>query len=116
MKIICGTDFSQHAAEAARVAAALAIRLKDTVTLAHVFETTRYELLSKDLHDQLRRKGLERLKAEAQRLRKMGATVEHAMLEGSPAPALTEFATEANARLVVVSSLGHIAPSRWLVP
>jgi len=115
MKIICGTDFSQHAVEAAHVAAALAIPLKGTVALAHVFETTRYELLSKELYDYLRGKRLERLRTEAQRLRKTGTAVEEALLEGSPAIALTQYATETQARLIVVSSLGQIAPSRWFV-
>ena len=115
MKIICGTDFSQHAAEAARVAAALGKRLKETVVLAHVFETTRFELFSRQLYGHLRGKRLEKLETEAQRLRKTGATVEEVFLEGSPAPALSGLETEANARLVIISSLGHIAPSRWLV-
>jgi hypothetical protein len=46
MKIICGTDFSQHAVEAADVAARLAVRLHEPVALVHVFETALSELLS----------------------------------------------------------------------
>jgi hypothetical protein len=39
MKIVCGTDFSQHAAEAGRVAATLAaVRKGSVVLLVHVFE------------------------------------------------------------------------------
>jgi nucleotide-binding universal stress UspA family protein len=115
MKIICGTDFSRHADEAAHVAAVLATRLKGTVALAHVFETTRYELLSKDMYNYLRGRRQAKLRTEAQRLRKTGARVEERLLEGSPASALTEFAAETQARLIVVSSLGQIAPSRWFV-
>jgi len=39
MHIICGTDFSVHAAEAANVAAAFAGRFKGTLTLVHAVES-----------------------------------------------------------------------------
>jgi len=115
MKIVCGTDFSQHAVEAANVAATLATRLNDTLVIVHVFDVTRYELISKELLDHLRDKRQERLRREAGRLRRAGATVEEELLSGSPATALADFAAKSPARLIVVSSLGHIAPSRWFV-
>ena len=40
MKIICGTDFSEHAEQASLAAAALARRLGDTLVLAHVWDET----------------------------------------------------------------------------
>ena len=97
------------------MAAALALRLNGTVALAHVFETIHFESLPKQLYNQLRAKRKAELKTEAQRLRKTGITVEETFLEGSPASALTEFATKTQAGLVVVSSLGQIAPSLWFV-
>src|SRR5215475_9246977 len=115
MKILCGTDFSQHAEEAVRVAAALALRLKGTMALAHVFETIHYQSLPKQLCNRLRAKRKEQLRTEAQRLRKTGITVQESLLEGSPASALAEFASKTQAGLVVVSSLGQIAPSLWFI-
>jgi nucleotide-binding universal stress UspA family protein len=115
MKIICGTDFSQHAVEAADVAARLAVRLHETVVLVHVFETALSELLSKKQFDELRYQRQMKLKSEAARLRKAGVRVEAELLEGSPPALLADLATKSQARLIVVSSLGQIAPSRWLV-
>jgi nucleotide-binding universal stress UspA family protein len=115
MKIVCGTDFSQHAAEAADVAAALAARLNETLALIHVMEVTRYELLSQELFEDLRDRRQARLKKEADRLRKAGGRVEEKLLQGSPSTALADFAAGSKARMIVVSSLGQIAPSRWLV-
>jgi Universal stress protein family len=49
MKIICGTDFSEHAVQASLAAAALARRLGDTLVLAHVLDETLSEGLWQDL-------------------------------------------------------------------
>ena len=53
MKIICGTDFSEHAVQASRAAAALARRLGDTLVLAHVWDESVSEGLWEDYHDRL---------------------------------------------------------------
>jgi nucleotide-binding universal stress UspA family protein len=115
MKIVCGTDFSQHAREAADAAAALTVRLEATLMLAHVMDASRYELPSKDLMDYLCESRRTQLKKEAERLRRQGATVEEQYLQGSPAVSLVKAANDSGARLIVVSSLGQIAPSRWFV-
>jgi len=115
MKIICGTDFSIHASEAANAAAALTARLKGTLSLVHAMDISRYELPSKELMDYLCGSRQARLKKEAERLRRQGATVEEQFLQGSPAVNLVKAATDSGARLIVVSSLGQIAPSRWFV-
>jgi nucleotide-binding universal stress UspA family protein len=115
MKIICGTDFSRYAMEAADVAAALAARLNERLALVHVFDSARYGLLSKKQLEELLDRSQAELKQEAARLRKTGVTVEEELLEGSIATVLADFAAKSQARLVVVSSLGQIAPSRWLV-
>lgn len=44
-----------------------------------------------------------------------GAKVEDELLSGSAAIVLCDFAARSQARLVVVSSLGQIAPSRWFI-
>ena len=115
MKIVCGTDFSQHAREAADAAAALTVRLEATLVLAHVMDTSRYELPSKELTDHLCESRRTQLEKEAERLRRQGATVEVQFLQGSPAVSLVKAANDSGARLIVVSSLGQIAPSRWFV-
>jgi nucleotide-binding universal stress UspA family protein len=115
MKLLCGTDFSEHAREAANAAAALTARLKATLILAHVMDTSRYELPSKQLMDYLCDSRRTKLKGEAGRLRRLGAKVEEQFLQGSPAVSLIKAATNSDARLIVVSSLGQIAPSRWFV-
>ena len=53
MKIICGTDFSEHAVQASLAAAALARRLGDTLVLAHVWDESLAEGLWEDYHDRL---------------------------------------------------------------
>ena len=115
MKILCGTDFSQHAREAAEAAAALTARLQATLVLAHVMDTSRCELPSADLMDYLCDSRRTNLKSEADRLRRQGATVEEQFLQGSPGVSLVKAATDSGARLIVVSSLGEIAPSRWFI-
>lgn len=115
MKTICGTDFSIHASEAANAAAALTARLQGALSLVHVMDTSRYELPSKKLMDYLCGSRQAKLKKEAERLRRQGAAVEEQFLQGSPAVSLVKAATESGARLIVVSSLGQIAPSRWFV-
>lgn len=115
MKIICGIDFSEHAREAAEAAAAFTVKLQGTLCLVYVMDTSRYEIPSKELMDYLCKSRRTKLQIEGERLRHQGAKVEEQFLQGSPASGLVDAATEAEAGLIVVSSLGKIAPSRWLV-
>ena len=75
MKIICGTDFSPHAAEAANVAASLAARHESRLMLLHAVEPAQVDFLSKDHVDYLRARLGRKLVAEGNRLRKAGADV-----------------------------------------
>src|SRR6185436_16534963 len=115
MRIVCGTDFSVHAAQAANVAAELALRLHETVVLVHVVESSGLDAVSPELFDKLMGTLRGRLHDEAERLRKLGATVKEELLHGSPYQALVEAGRRPGTRLVIVSSLGQIAPSRFLV-
>jgi nucleotide-binding universal stress UspA family protein len=115
MKIICGTDFSVHAAEAANVAASLAARQNSRLTLLHAVEPARVDFLSKDHVDHLRAKLGRKLVAEGNRLRKAGADVGENLVFGRPHEVIVESAKRSKARLIVVSSLGQIAVSRLLV-
>jgi nucleotide-binding universal stress UspA family protein len=115
MRIVCGTDFSVHAAQAADVAAGLAMRRDETLVLIHVVENSGLGAVSSKVFDELLGTIRLRLHNEAERLRKLGATVEEELITGSPYEALVEAGRRVGTRLLVVSSLGRIAPSRLLV-
>jgi nucleotide-binding universal stress UspA family protein len=115
MRIVCGTDFSVHSAEAATVAAELARRLNEPLELIHVFENAGLGAVSPKVLDELLSTLQKLLLEEAERLRKLGATVEEKVLTGQPYAALVEAGGRADTRFLVVSSLGRIAPSRFLV-
>jgi nucleotide-binding universal stress UspA family protein len=111
-RILCGTDFSIHAAEAASVAARLALERNETLVLVHVLNEPNQWVSGKS-QAELRTMAQARLDEEAARLRKMGATVKAELVEGSPAVVLAEAGDRARTRLIVVSSLGMIAASRF---
>ncbi len=113
MKIICGTDFSVHANEAALTAATLAARLGETLTLVHVLDPSRYTNPSKDLMDHLRKGRQQKLDSLNERVKRRAARVEAQVVEGTPATKLTELAAATDARLLVVSANGQIAPTKW---
>jgi nucleotide-binding universal stress UspA family protein len=113
MKIICGTDFSVHANEAALAAAVLAARVQGTLALVHVLDPSRYTNPSKDLMDHLRNGRQQKLDSLIERVKRSGAKVEASVVEGSPARKLAELTSETEARLLVVSSAGQIAPTHW---
>lgn len=115
MKIICGTDFSIHAENAAQVAAAMARRARTTLRLVHALDTERLELLPPAQVDHLHETLRQKLLMEATRLRDTGAAIEESLEVGRPHEVLAGAAAAAKADLIVVSSLGRIAPSRWLV-
>ena len=54
MNIVCGTDFSVHANEAALASAALAAQQGGTLSLMHVLDTCNYSNPSTDFVKQLR--------------------------------------------------------------
>lgn len=114
-RIVCGTDFSIHAREAADVTTALASRLGMVLTLVHIAEPDRGSGTSKSLNAMLRYRNRNRFKEEAERLRACGVTVEEAFLPGSPATDLVKVAVRQHAALIVISSLGHVSPTRWLL-
>ena len=115
MKIVCGTDFTVHAEEAANVAAALAVGCRSTLTLVHAVEPAQMEFLSKPFVDVLRDKLRRKLVEEGNRLRKSGAGVIENLVLGVPHEMLIASAKRSKADLIVVSSLGQVAPIRWLV-
>jgi len=111
--IICGTDFSENATEAVRVAAALAQRFSAPLILAHSVDE-RAEFPD-HLRPRLMNEDRPRLAAEAERLRKLGLTFEEKLLSGAPDDGVASFAGKAQARLVVVAASGTGAFGRWVL-
>ncbi|MGE6758282.1 universal stress protein [Corallococcus interemptor] len=113
MAIVVGTDFSEHAREATRVAATLAERMRTPLELVHTAEP-----------GMLRRDGPagqgsaiteleQRLAAEADGLRREGLTVQPRVLLGMPDEALVEHASKLQARMIITAALGWRSEKRW---
>ncbi len=97
--ILCGTDFSPAAREAARVAAALALASNEPVHLLHV--------LAEDAGDESRAEAAAELAREVADLQRLGAVVSSAMARGFADELLREAAAQEGVRGVVVSSHGR---------
>jgi len=114
MTIVCGTDFSDSAAQAARAAASMARHTNDRLELVHViadpaaaglpalgaFFAPLQELLS-NLAGKL--------------AREFSIEVNPTVLEGPADERLVDFARTAKSRLIVVSSLGSRKQEHWRV-
>lgn len=101
--VLCGTDFSPAARQAADVACSLAQCLHTSLALTHVSEIPAFPELLKELG------------AEANRLRQSGASVHDCILIGHPGAELVKRAKPKTCKLVVVSSLGKREFQRWLL-
>jgi len=113
--IICGTDFSVMATEAADIAAALTRQLGIKLVLIHVDEllgalTSNAVLLEAAISQ---RRG--DLDAEAQRLRELGTRLEGKFYSGSAFDELVTAATKFKAGLVVLGAVGHGLARRLLL-
>lgn len=115
MRIICGTDFTENAARAGRVAAAIAARMDDTLLLVHSLEAGGLGSISSGVLDKLRAGKSADLQKDAERLRGHGAVVKTELLTGAADEAIVKKAAPGGTRLVVVSSLGRRASERWLL-
>ena len=114
MKLIVGTDFSENARAAGITAAALAGRWSDTLALAHVLDESMSQRLPEEVRETLAASTNDRLHSEAVDFGSQGVKVEEHMLSGAPEQALADLATRSDARLLIVSSLGH-RPGEWLL-
>lgn len=111
--ILCGTDFSEPATQAANVAATFAQRLGAPLLLVHGVDE-RGDIPSlywPGFMEELR----PRLGAEAERLRLLGATVEEKLAGGVPDDGVAKCAEQADARLIVLGSSGLGAVGRWML-
>ena len=113
--IVCGTDFSATATEAANIAAALARRFETKLLLLHVDQLHR-SLVSDPII--IKSAALQthcELDRETQHLRDSGTDVEGKVLAGSAFDQLVATATNAKARLIVIGAVGHGLARRLLV-
>jgi len=105
MTIVCGTDFSENAGQAARAAASIARCLKARLELVHVIADPAAAgipaigALFSPIQDLLAEQA-------GKLAREFSITVNPNVLEGPADDRLVEFARGADARLVVLSSLG----------
>jgi nucleotide-binding universal stress UspA family protein len=115
MTILCGTDFSDHAAEAARVAAGIAARLGLPLRLVHVVPPERVG--GEDT--QQGPAGVEasaRIVDEALRLRlAFGIEIEGRTESGHADEILVSLAERTGARWIVLGSLGTRDQHQWLL-
>ncbi|WP_375754383.1 universal stress protein [Corallococcus exercitus] len=113
MAIVVGTDFSEHAQGAVRVAAAIARKTGVPLSLVHAAEP---RMLRRDWpaeHDGAIPELEARLEAEAAPLRREGLSVEPRVRLGLPDEALVAHAEQLRARLIVTSALGWRSEKRW---
>jgi len=112
--ILCGTDFSANAAQAATAAAALAGRMGRPLLLMHAADEFNAHGESKQSLARFLRPVRQRLRAEAERLRGAGAEVEVELRHGSGAVrAIADLAEQRFSPLVVVSAVSKTAFDRW---
>jgi nucleotide-binding universal stress UspA family protein len=113
-QIVCGTDFSIHAAEAANAAAAIARRWRIPLVLVHVLDDPATRDTPK-ARGQLRKSLQEKLDLEAVRLKDGKLEIQTEVLEGRPEVELARVAARPESRLLVTGSLGHVGVSRILI-
>ena len=111
MAILCGTDFSEPAARAARVAAFLAMRQHVDLELIHVLRPDAYE--DEAERDAALRRAVASLRTEASALGNLGPHIRTDVRTGVPDEALPVLAEERKADLLVIGALGRRPPSRW---
>lgn len=113
MTIVCGTDLSESAASATRVAAIIAQRLGAPLRLVHAVDVPTADP-KRGAQDT--RELEKRLQEASERLRtELAIDVEPLLRTGPPDDTLVELARDLGARLVVVAALGPRRQHRWLL-
>jgi len=107
MKVLCGTDFSDRAEEAAEFGALLAQRTGGELTLVHVLDTRSVLLGPAPALDAIEENAQQRLQATADRLRMGGAKVSTELPAGWPDEALVAESKKHGADLLVLPALGR---------
>lgn len=118
MAIVCGTDYSPMAAQAATVAAILAARLDEPLILLYALDELADLRVDPDAaraYESVFDLAKQRLPAEAERLRGYGARVEKVFVTGAADEALVGHAEKSGAQLIVLASTGRRGAARWLL-
>lgn len=114
MTIVCGTDFSDHAAQAARAAASIARCSKDRLELVHVLSDP--AIAGIPALGAFFAPVQELLAEQAAKLaREFSIAVNPTVLEGPADEQLLDYARNVKAQLIVVSSLGARKQDLWRV-
>jgi nucleotide-binding universal stress UspA family protein len=110
--IVCGTDLSEAAAEAASCAAHLAARGNVPLLLVHALEVGPEEIFDepRPMMAEAARRALEK---EAERLRALGARVEVQLAAAPADEALLEVSRARTGVLLVVAAVGRRAGTGW---
>jgi nucleotide-binding universal stress UspA family protein len=112
--ILCGTDFSENAAQAGAAAAALARHWKKPLVLLHAADEFNANAETPDELAAFLQPARQRLEEERTRLAASGAEVAAEVLHGKVAEqAILGFAGEHPADLIVVSAVSKTAFDRW---
>ena len=111
--IVCGTDFSEEAAQAVEVAAMFARRFGEPLVLVHVANEQRQENLPDELRESLALYARAQLHDERERLRAMQVEPIEAFRTGTPDAVLLKEADARHARLLVLAAGKRRAQSRW---
>lgn len=106
MTIVCGTDLSAPAAEAAEVAARLAVRVGEPLVLVHAVDRLGAEHGLANNEPEYEPLRLE-FAAEADRLRAYGAEVEPVLQPTEAARTIVAVATERSATVIVIAPVGR---------
>jgi len=114
MTVLCGTDFSHLATEAARVAGLIARASGQDLHLVHVLPA---ESLHPDTGSRPGQSGfpVDRLAWEAETLQVAGLPIVTDVMHGRPDEALVKRAGELGATLIVIGAVGHRAIDRWVL-
>jgi len=115
MQVVCGTDFSKTAGQAAEAAAAFAARLSEPLVLVHAVNDSARAQLPAEVRASLNHFSQQCLTEEGRRLQAGGIEVREVFREGAPEGVLVDFARDEKTQLVVLSSLGRGAPSGWIL-
>jgi len=113
MRTIHATDFTDNAAQAGRVAAAIATRMDDTLLLVHSLDAGGLAATSSAARTKALAVITADLEENAERLSEHGAMVKTQVLTGAPDETIVATAAPDSTRLVVVGSLGRRAVERW---
>ena len=115
--IILGTDFSDNAARAGRVAAAIAARLNDSLLIVHSTEAgvrDSFPFTEKAFAKFEAAKDAQ-LQEEAAVLKREKLSIETKLLGGAADETIVKTIVPGSTRMVVVASLGRRAEGRWML-